>query len=211
MKRFLIMFFTGVFMVISFQNCSKQNFDGVQSSVTKQSDVSNSQPTLPSVQSCGTCKSLNSAITIFAQNTDSSIFVASGSDIVVNASNRANYNVLVQKGARIVYNDQPSAEKRVYFEGIAKDYSFTKMGNTFKVKDSCGNISAVTVGSDGRLKMIFKDGTQEVSMTSSDGFQLVFQGVLHLMIYLGTDEYLQAGVNYLDITSTSANYFSNCQ
>lgn len=162
------------------------------------------------VEACpvGTCKSLGAKSTFFAPATQVNVRVQSGESKEVFGSNRTDVNIIVSKGAAVTYNDQPGT-KRVYFEGSAREYSLSKGGNIFQIKDSCGNISSFTIGQDLGIKFIFSDGIQEFRLIpGSNAFRYVSQGVLKSVFSMDPGEFMVIGYNYLDPAETSVSFFS---
>lgn len=156
----------------------------------------------------GTCQSVGAKSTFFVPSTQVNVRVQSGQSKEVLGNNRADVNVIVSKGAAVVYNDQPGT-KRVYFEGSARDYSLGKGGNAFQIKDACGNISSFTIGQDLGIKFIFSDGIQEFRIVpGSNAFRYVSQGVLQITISVAPGEFMRLGYSYLDSTVTSRSFFS---
>lgn len=159
----------------------------------------------------GSCKTIEAQTRYFVPASDTSARVLSGKSQEIFGYNRGDVNVVVHKGAVAKYGDQPVINKRMYFEGDAKDYSFNVSGNVFAIKDSCGALSQLTVGQDLKVKLIFKDGTQELLLVpgTNGNFRFVYQGVPRLFVALSSNEFFPAGTNYLETSVTSKPHFAD--
>ena len=158
----------------------------------------------------GMCKGVGAPVTHIVPSSESKVRVLSGKALEIYGSNRADLNVIVHKGASAIYFDSPMTNKRAYFEGSAKDYSFTLEGTSVLVKDSCGVISRINVGRDLKVKMIFQDGTQEIVLVSGSArtFKFVLNGAERTLVSLSAGEYMPAGYNYMNSTETSKPHFA---
>lgn len=197
--------------LVSDSNCSTQ--PKPVNSITCTLNCSGSPLTSQSCQQneicpVGTCKPVGNYTSALIPSNQTNVRIQSGEFRLIRGHNRADINIIVSKGGLIMSNEKPS-NKRIYFEGPARDYSIGKKDEKFIVKDSCGARSVITVGQESSIQLIFADGIQEFKLVpGNDGFRHIYQGQPRSTYFLEDNEFYPLGHNYLDSTKTSAVFYS---